>query len=151
MRLMNALLERSDTIVPSERDAELAATASRALAHSITQNLRVSLEDGSELALPKAVTRLLSHLLMEMGRGNAVTIFPIHAELTTQQAADFLNVSRPYLIGLLESGSLAYHKVGTHRRIKFTDLTAFKKFREDKRQGALEELAGQAQSMGMGY
>lgn len=148
---MNGILERPDTVVPSEQDAELAATASRALARASKDSLTVRLEDGAELLLPKAATRLLSHLLMEMGQGNAVTIIPIHAELTTQQAADYLNVSRPHLVGLLESGKLPHHKTGTHRRVRFTDLSAYKQKFEAERKSALDELAAQAQREGMGY
>lgn len=148
---MNGLMERPETAVPTTEDAELAATASRALARAARESLTVRLENGDELALPKAATRLLSHLLMEMGQGNAVTIIPIHAELTTQQAADLLNISRPHLVGLLEEGKIPHHRAGTHRRIKFTDLCAYKDAFEARRSAAMRELAALAQSEGMGY
>ena len=148
---MTALLERLDTVLPSEHDAELAATASRALARASKDSLSVRLENGEELLLPKAATRLLSHLLMEMGQGNAVTIIPIHAELTTQQAADYLNVSRPFFISLLESGAIAFHRVGTHRRVRFADLSQYKEQSDNQRRAALDALAALAQEEGMGY
>lgn len=103
------------------------------------------------LRLPKAVNDLLYHLLTEMAHGNAVTLFPIHAELTTQEAADYLNVSRPYLVRLLEEGKVKFHMVGTHRRVKFRDLDAFRKSTEEERQRVMDELAAQAQDLGMGY
>jgi len=88
---MNAMLEHPDTVVPTPMDAELAAQASRALSskRANEENLRVRLDDGEDLLLPKAAARLLRHLLTEMAQGNAVMLIPIHAELTTQQAADF--------------------------------------------------------------
>lgn len=150
---MNAIQERPDTVVPTQTDTELAAEASRALAsrRSTNNGLRVRLEDGQELILPKAATRLLTHLLTEMAQGNAVTLIPIHAELTTQQAADFLNVSRPHLVSLLEKQDIPFHKVGTHRRIRFADLEAYKKAFEAESRAAMNELVKQAQDLEMGY
>ncbi len=151
--LMNAIMERPDTVIPTQTDAELAAQASRALSskRANEDSLRVRLDDGEELLLPKAAAQLLRHLLTEMAQGNAVTLIPIHAELTTQQAADFLNVSRPYLVGLLERQALPFHKVGTHRRVKFNDLKAYKKKFETASSAALDELVQQAQELEMGY
>jgi excisionase family DNA binding protein len=150
---MNALLEHPDTVVPTRMDAELAARASRALSskRACDDNVRVRLNDGEDLLLPKAAARLLRHLLTEMAQGNAVTLIPVHAELTTQQAADFLNVSRPHLISLLERQELPFHKVGTHRRVKFTDLEVYKKKFQDVAAVAMDELVDQAQALEMGY
>lgn len=138
-------------LVPDERDSELAATASRELARVSKDSVSVRLEDGTTLQLPKAVTPLLIKLLTEMGQGNAVTLIPLHAELTTQEAANLLNMSRPHLNKLLAEGEIPHHKVGTHRRIKFVDLEAYRVRREQARTQALDELARQAQEEGMGY
>jgi excisionase family DNA binding protein len=138
-------------VIPDENDSELAATASRALARASKDSVRVRLDDDSELQLPKSVTPLLIHLLTEMAQGNAVTLIPVHAELTTQEAANLLNVSRPHLVRLLEEGKIPFHKAGTHRRVKFVDIEDYRKQFEVQRQVALDELARQAQELGMGY
>lgn len=155
MGAMNTLLDKPNMVLPSEHDTKLAAESSRILsaigAMETTGEFRVRLEGGEELRLPSAVKRLLVHLLTEMSRGNAVTIIPIHAELTTQEAADFLNVSRPYLIGLLEKAEIKFHMTGTHRRIRFEDLSAYKQKKDRDREETMLELARQAQELDMGY
>jgi len=147
---MSDLIDDTPTALPSKEDSELAREASQAMSSTQPTELRVRI-DGKELVLPHAATRLIHHLLTEMAQGNAVTLIPIHAELTTQEAADFLNVSRPYLIRLLEQKKMPFHMVGTHRRIRFEDLMTFKQEFEKKRRDAMDELARQAQELGMGY
>jgi excisionase family DNA binding protein len=140
-------------VLPSLEDTKLATEASRVLSKSkhAAEDLRVYLDDGKVLRLPKAATDLLYHLLTEMAAGNAVTIIPVHAELTTQEAADHLNVSRPYLVRILEEGQIPFRMVGTHRRIRFADLDAYRIRAEEARQKAMDELAVQAQKLGFGY
>lgn len=138
-------------MVPDEADSQLAETASRELARASMEAIKVQLDDGKELVLPKAVTPLLIYLLTEMGQGNAVTLIPVHAELTTQEAANLLNVSRPHLIRLLENKEIPFHKAGTHRRVKFVDLQAYRERFEEKRRETMSELAKEAQELGMGY
>ncbi len=146
---MTQILNRP--VLPSSEEAALAKEASRHLAKHEGGELRVQLDDGEVLRLPKAVHDLLYHLLTEMGKGNAVTLFPVHAVLTTQEAADYLNVSRPFLIKLLEQGKLRFEMVGTHRRIRFSDLETFRKEAEEQRKSTMNQLAEQAQKLGMGY
>lgn len=145
-------LDSPDAIVPSREDAELAAELSRKLASRRPEGrLRVRLDDGQELVLPRLAARLLSHILTEIAHGHAVRLIPIHAELTTQEAADYLNVSRPYLVKLLEEGKIPFRKVGTHRRVLFQDLDRYKQHAKRRRDEALAELAEQAQDLDMGY
>jgi len=107
--------------------------------------------DGIELILPRDALALLRDILTEMAQGNAVTLVPRHAELTTQEAADLLNVSRPHLIKLLEEGQIPFTRTGTHRRIRYEDLMAYKAERDRQSKEAMEELARQAQELDMGY
>jgi excisionase family DNA binding protein len=97
------------------------------LLSSVAPHLKIIEQDGTEqtVVIPAAY-RLLVDALTQISQGNAVTLIPIHAELTTQEAADLLNVSRPYLIKQIEAGDIPHHKIGRHRRIRFDDLMATK-------------------------
>lgn len=139
-------------------DAELTRLA-RASATELSQLLRERPEsdrahvklDGADLVLPRQALVLLRELLTEMAQGNAVTILPNHTEVTTQEAANMLNVSRPHLVKLLEEGAIPFARVGTHRRIRLQDLLAYKRRQEEISEAALQELADQAQDLDMGY
>lgn len=104
---------------------------------------RVEAENGAEesVAIPAAAIQALRRILAEMAEGNAITLIPVHAELTTQQAADLLKVSRPFLVERLEKGDIPFHLVGTHRRIRLADVMRYKKRNDQKRLKALEKLS----------
>jgi excisionase family DNA binding protein len=117
------------------------------------RKLRIATDDKPEdfVALPASAVEGLFQLLRLIAAGNAVTIIPIHAELTTQQAADLLGVSRPFLIKQIEEGKLPCRKVGTHRRVLHKDLVQYKQRADAERLRALQELSDEAQRLGLGY
>lgn len=119
-----------------------------AIKHQTSQLITV---EGKSLLIPSTALRLLEKALDEMAAGNCVQITAIETELTTQQAADLLNVSRPHLVKLLDSGKIPFRKVGSHRKVT---VKAIKKYEEElrrKRKEALQFLVDQAQEMGLGF
>jgi excisionase family DNA binding protein len=151
---MIAFPEFQDTVSPDDVDQKQVTESSRQLAHLLSGKRRKSLSvtiDGEECEIPLAALRMLKDLLVQLSLGHSVTLIPIHAELTTQEAADLLSVSRPYLVSLLESGKMPFHKAGSHRRIMFQDLLAYKKQQEQESDAAMAELARDAQELGLGY
>lgn len=150
---MNTVVDRQH--LPDSETATLARASAEELSRLLarrpeTDRARVQL-DGRELVLPRHALALLRDLLTEMAQGNAVTILPTHAELTTQQAADILNVSRPYLVKCLEEGVIPFTRVGAHRRVRFEDLMVYKAERDTRSKAALDELVEQAQDQDLGY
>lgn len=144
-----------DAIVPSERDRLAAEMSVRQLASIQDPAGVIDLHgpDGASasVTLPAGVLRLLKDLLAAMARGEVVTLYSNETILTTVQAAEFLQVSRPHLTKLLKQGDIPYHMVGSHRRIRFEDLVAFKAQQESARRDVLQELTDQAVDLDMGY
>ena len=101
------------------------------------------------VALPPVAARLVLGLLKELARGNAVTLNTVSPELTTREAADLLNISRPMLIQLLDDGKIPYHRLGTHRRIPLDGVLAFKAALYAKRKAALDEMSALHQEFGL--
>lgn len=140
--------------LPTETDATLAKETSRLLAPRMRSKAPLSFRVGDAskeetLQLPAPAVKMLVRILEEMARGNAVTLIPVHAELTTQEAADMLNISRPSVIQLLDEGKIEYRKVGTHRRIRFDALMSYKRQTDAERRAALAELAAYDQEIGI--
>lgn len=129
---------------PTENEVRQASEAARALATALTpQGLPFSVNrngDVTEVELPLALGQLVLDVLTHVARGEMVTFVPYGAELTTKEAADLLNVSRPFLVSMLEEGRIAFHKVGSHRRVRACDLLAFRNTRDAERAAALDEL-----------
>lgn len=142
--------------LPDSRESELAQRGQRELAAYLSTKLqtqRISIVDEDDkthtIELPTSAMTMLMEILGELAAGNAVQIVPVHAELTTQEAANILNVSRPHMVKLLEEGKLPFHKIGRHRRVLFADLMEYKKRRENESLNAMQALADQAQDTGM--
>jgi excisionase family DNA binding protein len=152
-------MQTTSVKLPSARASEEAKAALRELATlprrktaSRTVQVRPDGEGPSvSVTVPREAFELFLEVLGQMANGNAVTIVPVHAELTTQQAADLLNVSRPFLIGVLDEGKMPFRLVGTHRRIKVADLVAYKQKDEAERKDVLDELTAEAEKHGLGY
>jgi excisionase family DNA binding protein len=149
-------LRKSKSALPSEEDILCAREAVRALERVGLQVAKAQLvvQDDSrpvQVVLPRAAVQLLSHILRKMAEGCAVELISTRAELTTQQAADLLNVSRPYLVSLLESNAIPYRRVGTRRRILFEHVMAYKEAEDAKRLEALNKLTQEAQKLRLGY
>lgn len=144
---MSAVQER-DPILAPDKDAPLVRQLDDALAEdSGKASLRAP--SGEEIELPHSVFEVLVRVVHEMARGNAVKVLPVHAELTTQQAADLLGISRPFLVRLLEDGEVPFRKVGSHRRVRLEDLLVYKDERDRERRRALDELAAESQELGL--
>jgi excisionase family DNA binding protein len=140
--------------LPTESDASLAKETSRLLAPRVRSSAPLSFRvldaaKGETLRIPAPAAKMLVRILEEMARGNAITLIPVHAELTTQEAADMLTISRPSLIQLLDEGKIEYRKVGTHRRVRLESLMAYKRKADAARRAALAELAAYDQEIGI--
>lgn len=103
----------------------------------------------NDIVLPGSLVDLMLRVATEVSRGNGVSILPIHSELTTQDAANILNVSRPFLVGLLDDGSIPHHKTGTHRRVLAKDVLEFKERKRLAREEALDKLAELSDEIGL--
>ena len=142
--------------LPTPEEMEDAKASSRTLAKyadadRVQMTLRGSNGEADELVLPGHVIQMLLTVLSEMSQGNAISLIPRHQELSTQEAASILNVSRPFLVGLLEQGDIPHHKVGSHRRVRLEDVLAYKERVDEQRLDALDRLTGVSQDEGMGY
>lgn len=110
---------------------------------------RLTAPNGEAIELPEAVYQILTQVVQAMSQGLAVAVMPLHLELTTQEAANLLNVSRQYLVQLLDRGAIPYTKTGTHRRIRYGDLVAYKDIRDQQRHAGLRRLARLSEELGM--
>ena len=154
---MNAPAQQGLPHLPTEKEVALAKEGSRELSMVMTtpdetQEITVCMGHSEQrVHLPASAVQMLMDILVNISQGNAVQVVPVHTELTTQQAADILMVSRPYLVKLLDEKKIEHRKVGSHRRIRYNDLLKFKEQEERARKAVLDELAAEAQELDMGY
>jgi excisionase family DNA binding protein len=148
---MLALLDRAEPIVADDTEAAIASQGARMLASTAAAKVDVQLtvrEDPSIIIpMPARAVEIIYELLQAMAKREPFSVIPHAAELTTQQAADYLNVSRPYLVGLIDRGEIRHRTVGRHRRVRFADLLEYEKKSAAERRQALAELAAEARAL----
>lgn len=145
-------MSAAKSLVPEPADAELAQSALPAFEAALRADGPVHLRfgEGADVVVPRSALAALTDVLASIADGATVTVVPARSELTTQQAADALNVSRPFLIGLLEAGEIAYRTVGTHRRVDASSLIAYQRQDDAKRRRAAASLTAELDEFGIG-
>jgi excisionase family DNA binding protein len=142
---MNKSIELPDSVFIPETDTQAIRRLEIVLERDRPKLVGI---DGEEIYLPESVYQILRQVIHQMAAGRAMKLVPYDRYLGSQEAADLLNVSRPYLYSLLEQGQIPYIKVGTHRRIQFEDLMAYKHSRDMQRRQALSELTALSEELG---
>jgi excisionase family DNA binding protein len=153
-----ATLRPTDPFVPTPEATTMAEHALRSLGEFLTnppERVTVSVVEPSlpdtRITIPGGIVCLIAEVLQTISEGQPFTILPLEAELSTQEAADLLNVSRPYLVKLLDSGIIPSRRVGVYRRVRAADVLHYKRKNEAARHEVLDELTQQAQELDMGY
>ena len=153
-------IDRAREVTPpplNAKDMEMVRVAQRcimaSLDHSRAAAITLTTDSGEHptVEVPPAALKLIGQLLGAMSEGRPVVLMPTEQELTTVEAANFLNVSRPFVVKEMEDGRLAHRKVGTHRRIALEDLMAYTQKMRGQQAGALERLAQNARELGLEY
>jgi excisionase family DNA binding protein len=148
---MLALLDQAESIVADEAEAAIAKTAAASLARAASAGQGVQLvlreQPNVVVPLPARAVEVVLTVLCAMAERRPISVIPHEAELTTQQAADYLNVSRPFLIGLIDGGEIPHRMVGRHRRVRFADLLVYERASAKKRKQALAEMAAEARRL----
>lgn len=141
-------MEEERLLLASDEEQENVRDVNELLAASEGRPALVS-PDGKKVELSHSVHRVLVEAVQHLAQGAPVQILPLHSYLTTQQAADLLGVSRPYLVGLLERGAIDFHKVGKHRRVLAEDLLVYKHQRDAERRQALKDVIEESEALGL--
>jgi excisionase family DNA binding protein len=151
---MDAVLERTtrkDQKIAQSSISQIEKT-SRKVIRKDSSSVKIKIQENGEfLEIPKKALYLLFDILKNMAEGKSITLLPSDAQVSTQQAADLLNVSRPHLIKLLEKGEMPFKKVGAHRRVELKDVIAYEEKKKKNRKDQLDFLSRQAQELNMGY
>lgn len=156
---MSTTIDRDRLVPPplNDRETEMVRIAERmimaCLDHSRAATITIESDDGSSpsVQVPPQVLRVLGQTLGLMARHQPIMLVPEKQELSTVEAANYLNVSRPFLIKEIEAGRLVHRMVGTHRRVKFSDLMDYAKAMREKQQEALDKKAANARELGIEY
>ena len=144
-----------EAVALSDQETEMARASGQAIAEFVNGDecvqLTLSRESGEQIQakVPARALHLLAYLLEEMAKGNPITLLPLHAELSTIQAAELLRVSRPYLVKLLEGGKIPFRLVGAHRRVRYADLLAYMEEEKKRRKEVLKELMDEQERLGL--
>lgn len=146
---MSAAPSSRNPIIAPAKERKALERIDKALKPKKAAKARLRGSDGEEMIIPHSLYLVLLEALKQLITGRAISIVPVTAELTTQQAADLLNVSRPFLVKMLEHGGISFHKAGTHRRVYLHDLLAYKRKRDAAGEEALRRLVAEAQELGI--
>ncbi|GAA3960297.1 excisionase family DNA-binding protein [Allohahella marinimesophila] len=146
------------TMLPSAEEASIAKVSSQELSafistKAVTQTLSITDAEGVAhlVNMPVSALRLLVNVLTELGDGHTVKLVPVHSELTTQEGADLLNISRPTFVKLLDEGKIPFSYAGNRRKVRFADVRHYQEHLEAQRLATLEELSALDQELGLGY
>lgn len=161
---MTTTREAAELLLPTEGESAIARESNQRLSrllgglkspgdatpHAGPVKIEIRLDGELEVvSLPSSALLLLNEILTHMARGNAISLLPHKMELTTVQASEMLNVSRPYFIGLLDKGAIPHHKTGTHRRVRLEDLLRYKRDIDHKRLASLQQLSQLSEELGL--
>lgn len=148
---MFALMDQTEPLVADETEATIAKAAVQKLkaVSDAGQDVRITFEDNAKVVvpLPARALELIVRILESMAERVPISVIPHEAELTTQQAADFLNVSRPFLVGLLDRGLIEYRMVGTHRRVRYGDLLRYEAQSKKARRAAIDAMVEESRRL----
>ena len=144
-----------ETVIPTASDAVIARDSGRALADAYRpEPMHITVQNGmqgADIVIPASAAKVLMHVLQEMAAGHSIIVMPNDSEISTQEAADILNVSRPFLVQQLEKGALPFRMVGSHRRFRLQEVLQYRQHVFAEREKALNELVQLGQEMDMGY
>jgi excisionase family DNA binding protein len=147
--MSSTVVKREPVTAGDAHDVQVLKDLERVLARSTERRAQLVSPEGELLELPEPIHTALRQMIPYLLRGDAVSLVPVQQQLTTQQAADFLNMSRPHLIKLLREGTIPHTMIGTHRRVYFRDLLEYKRRRDAERRKALDEMTALAEELGI--
>lgn len=147
------MLTINEPAIPSEREMMMARESQRQLGgveFAVGESVTLQIA-GKSIAVPAGVVAVLGEIIRRMAEGKAVAVVPLEEEVSPQEAAELLGVSRPYAAKLFDKGAIPSRKVGTHRRAVIGDVLAYRQREKEARLRALDELSEESQQLGMGY